>query len=184
MKYLINFARYDKKKEKRKAFIRFFSGAVILILLAGFVFGIKRIGSVTGERRKVVEAREELLKRVEKQAQERRKHFSDAEVLIIDGKLKFYRAVSENKLFVTVFLNLLEEKTPRFISLRSLDFDPARKNFVLMGESLSPDGVTAFIPNLQGSNIITKIEITRQNFQKVGEKKILISEFEIRGELI
>jgi hypothetical protein len=184
LKYQINFASYDKGKENRKRLLNFFCGALILIFVGSFVYGIKKSTDIAREKARVVESKEELAMRMEKGMQERRKHFSDDELSVIDNKLKFYRTAVRNKLFVTVFYNMLEEKTPQFITIKSVDFDPARKNFVLTGESLIPDGVTAFIPNLQSSSIITKVEITRQTFQKVGEKKVLVAEFEMRGEVI
>lgn len=126
---------------------------------------------------------EELFTKREKLLVERRKTFSDAEIALLEAKLKFYSEIFLNKLYVSSFLNIIEEKTPPNIFLKSLDYDRKRRNFIIVGESLSPDAVAGYILQLQGINFVKKVEITRQTFQKKGEKKLLISEFELKGEI-
>lgn len=183
MNYLINFASIDRRKENRKKKIK----AVLLLLSIAlffvFILGMQRASEFNRELVEVKKKSEELLTKREKLLSERRKTFSDSEIALLEAKHKFYSDMFLNKLYVSSFLNLIEEKTPSHIFLKSLDFDRSRKNFIIVGESLSPDAVAGYISQLQGINFVKKVEITRQTFQKKGEKKLLISEFELKGEI-
>ncbi len=183
MRYRINFATYDRRKVaiRRNQKILLFCGILLLFVL--FIKGMQKSIQLGNEINEIKAKKEELIAKKEKMLRERRNVFSDAEVQIIETKLKFYSDVFSNRLYTTAFLNVLEEKTPASIYLKTLDVDIERKNFIVTGESLNPESVATFIPSLQNINFVKKVEITKQSFQKMGEKKILISDFEIKGDL-
>ncbi|MCX7991123.1 MAG: hypothetical protein N2999_03670 [Proteobacteria bacterium] len=120
---------------------------------------------------------------IQKGIEERRKLVSDEEIRQLNEKMTFYKDIYEKRFFVTVFLTDIEDTIVGGMSLKSLDMDIPRKNFVLTGESLNPESAVAFSKKLQGISYIKKAEITRQTFQRVGEKKVLINDFEIKGEI-
>lgn len=183
MKYYINFATFDRKKALQKRNTRLSLFVCILLLFALFLAGMKKVSDISSELSDVKKKREELSLKKENLLKERRRLFSDAEINLLESKLNFYSETFFNNLYVTSFFNVLEEKTPTNIFLKSVDFDSSRKNFMLTGESLNPETVAGLIPSIQNLNFVKKVEITRQSFQKMTEKKILISEFELRGEI-
>lgn len=183
MKYRINFATYDREKVLRARKIKLLSFACIFVLFITFTMGLKRATETNTELNNVKKRKEELIEKKERLLTERRKLLSDTEVQLLDAKLSFYTNTFLSRLYVTSYLNYLEDKTPSNIFLKSVDFDANRKSFIITGECLNPEAVANYITSLQSVNFIKKVQITKQTFQRLGEKKLLVSEFELRGDV-
>lgn len=183
MRYHINFATFDRKRAIKRRNTRLFLFGCVILFFFLMIAGLKKVSNIGDEYDEVRKKREELALKKENLLKERRKLFTDTEIKLLETKLNFYSDTFFNRLYSTSFLNVIEEKTPANIFLKSIDFDNTRKNFIITGESLSPESVASYISSLQNVNFIKKVEITRQSFQRAGEKKLLLSEFELRGEV-
>jgi len=183
MRYKINFATYDREKVLRRRNIKLLVSVCILLLFTVFLMGLNRASTLSTELNELKKKKDELTLKKEQLLKERRKLFSDSEILLLEAKLNFYKNTFLNRLYTTAFLNNIEEKTASGIFLKSVDFDAGRKQFIITGESLNPEAVASYIMSLQTINYVKKVEITRQTFQRLGEKKLLVSEFELKGEI-
>lgn len=183
MKYNINFSSLNRVKEKQRLVVNLIYALIFLILIIFAFSGMKRAGDLLSEIDRIKNEGKSLEERIGKEIEERRKFASDEEIKTLIEKLTFYSTIYSDRLYTTNFLSDLEDIIPSGVVLKNIDIDLNRKNFVLIGESLSPEGAVSFSKKIQGVNYIKKIEISRQSFQRVGDKKILINEFEIKGEL-
>lgn len=184
MKYRINFSNYDKSKEIQKKLFSKLYWVSVFILLILFFYGFIRFYNIDREINRVRQELTELNDKLEKAKEERKRIISDREEIILKNKIKFYNELRQGRLTQTVFLNILEEITPKSIKLISLDFDVSRKSFIINGETLNPEMVVSYLSELQKVEIFKKVTLIRQTMQKGTDKKILIGNFEIRGELI
>ncbi len=183
MKYSINFSSANKVKRKQIYALRVAYGISVIFLAIIFILGINRVGSISSEIERIKIEKTSIEEMIEKNIKERRRFISDEEIKVLNEKVRFYKDIYEKRFFVTLFLTDLESIMVSATVLKSLDIDIVRKNFILVGESLNPESAVAFSKRLQGINYIKKAEITKQTFQRFGEKKILVNDFEIRGDL-
>lgn len=183
MKYTINFSSVDRLKQKQMFVINLFYGAGILFLIIMIVLGIRKVGYISSEIERVKNEKKSIEEMIQKNIEERRKFISDEEVKLINEKMIFYKNIYNKRFFVTAFLTDLEDILLNSMALKSLDIDISRKNFVIIGESLNPESGILFSKKLLETGYIKKAEIGKQTFQRFGEKKILINDFEIRGEI-
>lgn len=184
MKYRINFSNYDKRKEIQKRLLVKIYWISLFVLLALFIYGFIKFYNIWQEIKRVKQEISDLNLKLEKAKEERKRIISDKEEIVLKNKIKFYDELKQDRLTQTVLLNILEEKTPRGIKLISLDFDVSRKSFIINGETLSPETVVSYLNELQKVEIFRKVTLTRQTMQKGTDKKVIIGNFEIRGELI
>jgi len=184
LKYRINFSNYDRSKEIQKKLFHKIYWISVFILLILFFYGFIKFYHVGKEINRVKQELAELNIKLEKAKEERKRIISAGEEIILKNKIKFYNELQRNKLTQTVFLNILEEKTPKSIKLTSLDFDVSRKTFIINGETLYPEVVVSYLSELQKVDIFKKVTLTKQTMQKGMDKKVIIGNFEIKGELI
>lgn len=184
MKYKINFSNYDKSKElQKKLFSKIYWGSVFFLFIL-FFYGFYKFYYIGKEIKRVKQELMELNVKLERAKEERKRIISDKEEIILKNKIKFYEELKKDRLTQTVFFNIIEERTPRAIKLISLDFDISRRSFIINGETLNPDIVVSYLSELQKVDIFKKVTLTRQTMQKGTDKKVIIGNFEIRGELI
>lgn len=184
MKYKINFSNYDKSKELQKKLLsKIYWGSVFFLSIL-FFYGFYKFYYIGKEIKRVKQELMELNVKLERAKEERKRIISDKEEIILKNKIKFYEELKKDRLTQTVFLNIIEERTPRAIKLISLDFDISRRSFIINGETLNPDIVVSYLSELQKVDIFKKVTLTRQTMQKGTDKKVIIGNFEIRGELI
>ncbi|MCX7770090.1 MAG: hypothetical protein N2202_03295 [Proteobacteria bacterium] len=184
MRYRINFSNYDRKKEIQKSLFGRAYWIVIIMLACLFVYGVIRFYGINLEIDKVRKEISEINIKLEKAKEERKRIISEGEEVVLRNKIKFYNEFKGAKLTQTAFLNIIEEKTPNNIKLISLDFDISRKSFIITGETLHPEAVVNYLSQLQSVEIFKKVTLTRQTMQKGTDKKLIIGNFEIKGELI
>ena len=184
MRYKINFSNFDRAKELRKRFInKTFWIAVVFSIILGF-YGINKFLSLGKEVEKVLGEANELKEKIEKATQERKRILSEKEELTLKNKIRFYEDLQRKKLTQTIFFNILEEKTPNNIKLVSVDVDVMRKSFIINGETLFPEMVGVYLGELQKVEFFKNVTLVKQVMQKGVDEKIVIGNFEIRGEII
>lgn len=183
MKYTINFSSINKLKQKQIFALNLFYIAGIFFMVVMIILGLKKIGDISSEAERVRNEKKSLEEMIYKSIEERRRFISDEEVKMINEKVAFYKEIYEKRFFITPFLTDLEDSLAGGMTLKSLDIDVLRKNFIIIGEGLNPESAVLFSKKLTDIGYIKKAEIGRQNFQRFGEKKILINDFEIRGEI-
>lgn len=184
MKYRINFSNYNRTKELRKRLIKRSYWFIVLILFVSIVYGFSKLYDLGREIKKVESETMELRNKLEKSKEERKRIISEQEEIILKNKIKFYNELKQNSLSQTAFLNIIEQKTPESIKLINLDVDISRKTFIILGETLNPEVVVLYLNELQKVDIFRKVTLTRQVMQKAGDKKLIIGNFEIKGEII
>lgn len=183
MKYNINFCSTNKLKRKQIFALNILYVLVMFFLFSMIILGFKKVGDVSSEVDRVKTEKKSLEEHIQKNIEGRRKFISDEEVKLINEKLVFYKDMTEKRFYITAFLTDIEDSLAGGMTLKSLDIDILRKSFVIIGEGLNPESAVIFSKKLSEIDYIKKAEIGRQNFQRLGEKKILINDFEIRGEI-
>ncbi len=183
MRYNINFSSFDRAKQKQEKAVKLLYIFLILLMLFFTLFGLKKTNYILTEIERIKNEIEELEENIAREVEQRRKFLSDQEVKILSEKLIFYSSLFGNRFYISAFLTDMEELIPAGVSLKNIDIDINRKNFMISGESLSPEGAVNFSKKMQDINYIRKVEITRQSFQRYGDKKILINDFDIKGDL-
>ncbi len=183
MRYNINFSSFDRKREKQKKLLGLLYIIVIAVLVFFALFGLKKSNDMLSEIDRIRNEAKAVEENIAKDLEQRRKFLSDEEVRVLTEKLVFYSSLYDNRFYITAFLTGLEEIIPAGVSLKNIDIDMTRKSFVLTGESLSPEGAVSFSKKIQDLNYIKNVEISKQSFQRLGDKKLLVNDFDIKGEL-
>lgn len=183
MKYFINFSSIDRVKKRQTFALNFLIVILIVFFTGTALIGIKKIGDISNETTMILNEKIAIEETIAKSIEERRRFISDEEVKQINEKIAFYKEVYDKRFFVTSFLTVLEDILIGGVTLKSLDVDITRKNFLLSGEGLNPESAVIFSKKIADIPYIKNAQISKQNFQRFGEKKILISDFEIKGDM-